>query len=41
VKVVLIILGCALVIVALTYQGAAAYLRDKARRRGSGGDPPS
>jgi hypothetical protein len=37
VKVVLIIVGCALVIIALTYQGAAAYLRDRERRRGGGG----
>jgi hypothetical protein len=34
VKVVVIILACALVIIALTYQGAAAWLRDRERRKG-------
>jgi hypothetical protein len=37
VKVVLIIVGCAFVIIALTYQGVGAYLRDRERRRGGGG----
>jgi hypothetical protein len=37
VAVVGIIVALAFVIVALTYQGVAAYLRDQERRRGGGG----
>jgi hypothetical protein len=37
VKVVLIIVGLAFIIIALTYQGVSAYLRDQERRRGRGG----
>jgi hypothetical protein len=36
VKVVVILTSCALVIIALTYYGAGAYLRDRDRRRRKG-----
>ncbi|HUR72918.1 MAG TPA: hypothetical protein VMZ00_01505 [Sporichthya sp.] len=38
-KVVVILTSCALVIVALTYYGAGAYLRDRERQRRRDGDP--
>jgi hypothetical protein len=41
VKVVGIVVVLAFIIVALTYQGVGAYLRDKARRERGGGSGPA